>query len=160
MSEREVRQPFVPSDAPIRVWGRRIARLSLVHWIVLLVLSPAFGIAAVCLPAQVLGSTQIQDDSMWPLLANSVESLRFGPTLLMLILGGFAVERLVPRIGLAASFTVMGAFVGTALVEGTVRPGTHNLIPFEMALYAFLSLVFCAGAVLARLSRRSAAPMR
>jgi hypothetical protein len=140
-------------EVPIERFFRRLGQLRPTEWVVVFIIAPAFGIVATCLPAQLAGTTRIHDDSMWPLLENSVESLQFAPTIVLLFLGGVGVERLARRVATPASATVMGAFVGLALVEGTVRRGTHNLIPFELALYAFLSGCFLAGVAVSRFFR-------
>lgn len=122
-------------------------------WLLVLVLSPAYGVAVVTVPAVMAGLGHEYDSWMWGPLWNSIRSVRLLPTAVLLCLGGFLLERWRAGRGLAATATAMGVFVVGALVGAAVQPGTHNLLPFELVVYAVLSGIFLVGAVLARTLR-------
>jgi hypothetical protein len=100
---------------------------------------------------------------LFPMLRASVEGLTWASAALLCVLGlaaGWATELAWARIGAASVVLLPLAALAEIVADGT----SHNLIPFELAMYAMLAVPAAIGALAGRGLRRMtvsrAAPSR
>jgi hypothetical protein len=118
----------------------------------------ALGAGCVVVPVMV-SSKPLMDAPLFPLIRTAVESLSWAAPAALLVLGVIAgaLTRWHPVAIGAASVAV---FPVVAIAEIVKDPTSHNLIPFEMVMYAFLAVPAVLGAwvggLVARLARARA----
>lgn len=137
-------------NAPILRFGRWLESLSLLDVLVIGVVSPVLGLASVIGPALL---TAPQKPASYDLLWYSIENIAFGRTIICLFFAGVIVALLSRRLGAWAASTAMAGYVLMTigdLVSG--KPG-HNLLPFELAIYALLTGFTMAAATVVALVR-------
>lgn len=123
--------------------------------ILALVLAASLGFAAVVLPPILAGVPQDYASPLFPVVYNSVEHMMTVPTFLGLLLAGLVAGYLAPRMWLLAGVATMAVLPVLSILEMIADFSSHNLIPFELLIYAMLSLIGGTGAWLgSRLHRR------
>ena len=142
--------PVDPSD-PIVRFRRWLATLSPRDWLVVTVLSPALGLASVIGPAWLSASIKPPTRD---LLSYSIERLAFGPAILCLFVAGAIAAFLSRRLGAVAASTAMLCYFVWPWFDLASGAGGHNLLPFEYALYCFLTAFAVTGSAVVVIVRR------
>jgi len=109
-----------------------------------LVVAPLLGVAAMILPVIVRPPARWYDSPLFPVLRTAVE--RVGPwQVALLFLTGVALGATSSRrplvLGLAAVLLLPAAAIAEMFADQT----SHNLWPFEFAIYALYGCVVAAG---------------
>ncbi|MEK6701336.1 MAG: hypothetical protein AABZ53_03670 [Planctomycetota bacterium] len=106
------------------------------------------GLLCVIAPTLVAG-TKLMDAPLFPLIRTSVEGLSWVAIVLLCLLGlaSGMLTRLSPFAIAPASVAVLPV---AAITEMVVDTSTHNLIPFELVMYLFMTIPALCGAMLGR----------
>jgi hypothetical protein len=119
------------------------------------VLAPGLGLLSLILP--VLASSQPRVKApLFPLVATGVEQMSVATLVLLFLSGVFLGGAFSGRASWVASFLVLAAMPAVILAEGIADPSSHNLFPFELAMYGALSFITLLGAGVGILVRRRA----
>ena len=116
------------------------------------------GFTSVCLPVVILQLPPPPQGGLFPFVFAGVEGMSL-LTLILLFASGimlglsFSIHPLHP---LVFGFATMAAFPALAFVEMVQNPYSHNLWPFEFAIYGFVSLFAVGGAYAGRALRQAA----
>lgn len=135
-------------NAPITRFGRWIDTLQIRDFLVLLVLSPALGLASVVGPAI---ASDVPRTYPGGIMRNSIENMTCqtgGVAILCLFGTGAIVAFLSPRLGVWAASTAMASYIAWAMVGALADRAGHNLLPFELGGYLLLTGFALAGAAL------------
>jgi hypothetical protein len=120
--------------------------------LVLFVVSIILGLASITIPVILTGGIQAQDEVLFPqdevlfpLITSGIENFSLF-TLCLLVISGAIIGYLVPRhkVWLYSAW-LWGYIIITplpilAIVEIIIYPASHNLFPFELLFYNFLSI--------------------
>lgn len=113
------------------------------------------GLACLVAPVLLLGAP-LMDAPLFPLLRTGIEKLGW-PALLLLLALGIAGGLLSPVRARWLGLASVALLPLAAFAEMAKDPTSHNLIPFELGMYAFLSIAAGFGARGARWVRARAA---
>ena len=125
--------------------------------VIALLTAIGLGLASVCLPVVIL-QLPLAPDGLFPFIFAGVEGMS-SLTLILLFTSGlilgliFSIHPLHP---LVFGFATMAAFPALAFVEMAQNPYSHNLWPFEFAIYGLVSLLAVGGAYAGRALRQIA----
>jgi hypothetical protein len=108
----------------------------------------ALGLVSVIAPVFVLSRTRY-DAPLFPLVRSGVEGMSF-LTLVFLLFSGVLLGIACPRHPLLVGVCTMAVFPLLAFAEMSASPTSHNLWPFEFAIYGFVSLIAVLGAYIGR----------
>ena len=113
-------------------------KIPTISWqvIVVAVIAAVAGYLAVWIPWTMAGSHQNLVDGMQPI------------SLLYLLSVGLGCGLVVPRLFWVAGLASMALFPVMAIVELARDPTSHNLLPLEFVVYAFLTIPALFGGVL------------
>lgn len=75
-------------------------------------------------------------------------------TAIVLLMAGLLIGLFNTVHPLGAGIALISVFPLTAVYEATLYRGSHNLIPFELAVYAFFSVPAIAGALAGRFIKK------
>ena len=112
------------------------------------------GVGAVTLAGN--GQPDVGTSPLFPAVARGIEGLNEG-SFVLLAGAGFIVALLGPAHPLLVGLSTMALFPLISIADMVVDPTSHNLFPFEWAMYALLTLPGVAGAFAGRRFKRSLA---
>ncbi len=138
-------------NAPILRLGGWIESLQIRDVLVLLVLSPALGLASVVGPAI---ASDVPRTYPGGIMRNSIENMTCqtcGVAILCLFGTGAISALLSPRLGVWAASTAMASYIGWAMAGALTGRGGHRLLPFELGGYLLLTGFALTGAALVSL---------
>jgi hypothetical protein len=93
------------------------------------------------------GKSVIYDAPLFPILATAIKNLSILPTVVLLIISGFIMGYLKPRIWWLLGLATVMLFPAAAICEMVLYPTTHNLWPVELLVYGMLSIPSMLGAL-------------
>ncbi len=120
-------------------------RLS-IWWMV--IFSATFGFVAVVVPPYILKSSGfiLYEAPLFPIVRSAIENLRLVPTVILLFATGAFLGFAYSKKCIALSFATMLFFPIYVVVEILADPTSHGLWPFEIVMYAVLTIPALLGA--------------
>ena len=123
------------------------------RWMVPFFLAPFLGLLSLILPVLCSSQARVQAP-LFPLVATGVEHMTLATFVLLFLSGVLLGGAFKGKASWVASFLVFAAMPLIIVAEGIVDRTSHNLLPFELAMYGVLSLITLLGAGIGVLMRR------
>jgi hypothetical protein len=122
--------------------------------------APVLGIVSLILPVLIYRLPWEQTSPLFPVLATGVEHMSALILVLLFASGAILGGAFKHAASWAASMVVMAAMPPFILADVIVDPTSHNLFPFELAMYGALSVLALLGAGVGALVRRTVVRIR
>ena len=127
--------------------------LAAVSLVVTTIAAAAMGLTSVVLPVLIF-RPRWHSSGLWPVVTTGVEEMSW-LTLLLLLLSGLVIGCWSNMRPVVLGLLTMAGLPAVAVLDMIANPKSHNLFPFEFAIYAALSLIAAAGAYAAQGVRRA-----
>ena len=126
----------------------RITTLSYVKHATAITAAAMLGVIAVVVPTP--QASIKYSESLVPLIRNAIEQGSFGRDLVQLFVAGLLVGTYRGLPAALLGLSTMAFFPLLAFIEILIYPNSHNLIPFELAIYLVKAFPAIGGAYCSR----------